>query len=105
MVAGQSPANVVGVDPSVLPRVLIADTPDGVGTDQPNVLNALVRRNQELLNPSGPIDDSVEWLSSTTTTESTPAVLLMSTDEFGAPSVVGSVCNTIYQNKIYNLYF
>ena len=91
MTAGRSPTNVLGVDPSVIPEVLITDAPDRVGSSQPNLLHALVQRNQELLNPSGPIDDSVEWLSTTTATESTPAVLLMSTDEFGTPSIVGSV--------------
>ena len=89
MTSASAPSNVVGVDPSTLPNLSM--DPSHIGTSRPNVLDALVFRAQELLGPAEPIDDSAEFLSTTTASEPTPAVLLMSTDEFGSPNIVGSV--------------
>ena len=86
-----APNNVVGVDPSVVPDLDDSVAPENFGSGQPNIFNPLARRINNILNPGGPVDDSIELLAITTDSESTLAELLMSTYEFGSPQIVYSV--------------
>ena len=91
MTTENAPSNVVGIDPSTLPDLEASLSPENSGGQHPNLYDSLAQRVSNILNPSGPVDDSIEYLSTTTESEPTPVVFLMSTDEFGSPQIVGSV--------------
>ena len=81
-----APANVTGVIPP--PSPLAVSLTVNIGTNIPNIFNSLIHRARSFVNMSGPVSDRLP----PPRPASAPTTMLMSTNEFGAPTIVGAVC-------------
>ena len=69
------------------PSPLAVSSTANIGTHTPNIFNSLIHRAQSFINMSGPVSDRLP----PPRPASAPTTMLMATDEFGAPSIVGAV--------------